>query len=586
LSAPLAATWGRGPGIATARGYNNRMAEPLPESPILRALSIRDFTIIAAIELEFSTGFGAITGETGAGKSILVDALQLLLGDRADASMVADGAARADLSASFEIGRNHPARTWLEENALSDDELLVLRRMVPADGASRAWVNGQPVAIGQLRSLGALLVEIHGQHEHQRLVDPSHQRAWLDRHVESDQLDAVAQAAGAWREQKNRLNALRDETGDAVELERIDFQLARIERLGLRPGEFQALDVEQRRLGAVDALQNAYSEALEALDGEDRGAASRCHHARRALEAIADHEPEAGEIIEMINTAQVNLDEAGSALLRLNDGLESDPTRLEEIEQRMARATALAREHLIEPDQLPALEEQLRQRRERVRHGDELRAQAESQLEALEQAWRKQANALSTARRKAGVDLAARIIAALAELGMDQATIQFEVTPDPDAPVSVHGADQVEMLFSANPGQRPKPMRKIASGGELSRLSLAMIIAGAEPDTGQVRVFDEIDAGVGGEIANAVGEFLHRAGQAGPALCVTHLAQVAARADNQIRVAKASSAGATRVVAATLDSDQRVVELARMLGDSGSETGLQHARRLLAAAER
>lgn len=550
---------------------------------MLRSLAIRNFTIIDSLELSFESGFGAITGETGAGKSILIDALGQLLGDRAESTLVADGSRQADLTAGFELSDDHPARAWLHEQALDDDgELLLLRRVIPAEGASRAWINGQPAAIGQLREIGALLIEIHGQHEHQRLMDNSYQRAWLDRQLAAAVRETVAESARRFNERNKELETLTAD-GGSDDIETMQFQLAELDRLDLQENEFEQLEIDQRRLASVDELQRAYASALEALTGEQPSAAGLAQRARRALDALSDREPELADILEMIDTAQVNLDEAGGALQRLDQSLENDPARLEAVEQRLTRAISLARKHGVEPDALPRVRAELRHRIDRIDQLQAEREAAEERVQAARDHWRECAGQLHDARARAAVESGKRVGQTLAELGMTEARLEFELDFDPEGPVSPRGADQVEMLFSANPGQSPKPLKRVASGGELSRLSLAMIIAATEQAEGRVRIFDEIDAGVGGETAHAVGRFLKQASEAGQALCVTHLAQVAARADYQFRVDKQAGKAKTRVSIQRLDDGERVIELARMLGSAESETSRRHAETMLGA---
>lgn len=552
---------------------------------MLRALVISNFTIIDRVELAFEPGFGAITGETGAGKSILIDALGQLLGDRAESTLVAEGSRQADLSAEFALDAAHPAQQWLQDQALDDEsDRLVLRRVIPAEGASRAWINGQQAAIGQLREIGSLLVEIHGQHEHQRLTDSAYQRDWLDREVADELLATVAENARDYREQSRALEALIEQAGSA-DGELMQYQLAELDRLDLAQGEFEQLEIEQRRLASGDELRHGYARALEALNGEAHSAAALTREAQRSLEPIADREPGLAEVLEMVATAQVNLEEAGSTLQRLNDKLEIDPQRLERVEQRLARAISLARKHRVEPETLPEFHAQLRSRVERVDQFHAEREAAEQQLEAALKQWRGSAEALHQARVRAAEKLCEKACRALSELGMREARLDFDLELDPQAPVSPNGADRLEMLFSANPGQSPKPVKRVASGGELSRLSLALIIASGEHSRGRVRIFDEIDAGIGGETAHSVGRFLKRASTAGQAFCVTHLAQVAAHADYQFQVDKQPEDRGTRISIQRLDADARIAELARMLGSADSETGRRHAESLLKTAE-
>jgi len=551
---------------------------------MLRSLAIRNFTIIDELELEFGDGFGAITGETGAGKSILVDALSQLLGDRADTGLVAEGADRADLSATFELPAGHAAADWLAEQAL-DDETLVLRRVIPAEGASRAWINGQPAAIGQLREVGALLVEVHGQHEHQQLTAPARQRDWLDRHADPSIRRRVVETAVAHAQRRRELDDLLGEFGAGEDLDYLRYQLAELDQLALEDGEFETLETRQRRLASVEELQRAYAEAIEAIDGESRSALSLGHAAQRVLEPLADREPALTDVLEMLDTARVNLGEAAAALHRLGDDLENDPASLERVEQRMSTAIALARKHGVEPARLPDAHRRLRERLERLSAFDARRAEAEQALKQAAGQWREAARALGAERRRVADALVDRIVAALSELGMADARVEFHIQHDPERAVAATGADDVELLFSANPGQSPAPLKRVASGGELSRLGLALIIAGGDDAEGRVRIFDEIDAGVGGETAHAVGRFLRRASIGGQAFCVTHLAQVAACADRQFRVTKRPDGNATRVAVQRLDAEQRIVELARMLGSADAKTGREHARAMLSAAQ-
>jgi len=551
---------------------------------MLRSLAIRDFTIIDRLELAFEPGFGAITGETGAGKSILIDALGQLLGDRGESTLVAEGCKQADLTAGFELSRKHPARAWLREQALTvEGELLLLRRVIPADGASRAWIDGQPATIGQLRELGALLVDIHGQHEHQRLMDATYQRKWLDRQLADKVQEEVADRARRHDDAVAALEAMIREAG-SDDAEMMQFQLAELDRLDLQENEFEQLEIDQRRLASVDELKRAYADALEAISGEERAAAGLAHTAKRSLESLSDREPEIAEILEMIETAQVNLDEAGNALQRLTESLENDPARLEQIEQRLARAISLGRKHRVEPNDLPDVRASLARRLERVDQFQSERDGAEKAVERTRDAWRESARELHKARVRAAAGLSKKVAHALSQLGMVDARLTFDIEFEPEAKVSASGADRVEILFSANPGQSPRPLKRVASGGELSRLSLAMIIGAAERAEGRVRIFDEIDAGVGGETAHAVGRFLKQASDTGQAFCVTHLAQVAARADYQLRVVKQPESASTHVSIERLDSDQRIVELARMLGSADSETSRRHAESMLGNA--
>jgi DNA repair protein RecN (Recombination protein N) len=554
------------------------------EANMIRSLVIRNFTIIESLEIEFDAGFGAITGETGAGKSILIDALGQILGDRADTDLVAENAARAELSAVFDgVAPESEAGRWLSEQGLDLDELVV-RRVIPAEGSSRAWINGQPATVGQLRELGTRLIEIHGQHAHQRLADPVHQRSWLDSQVDATVREAVREAADEHQTRSRDLRELVRRFGDGSDVELMRYQLRELDELALEEHEWAELEAEHRRLASVDELQQAYGDALASLDGDPDGAAALVHRAHRQLDAVADREPALAELLELLDTARVHLDEAVTSLQRFAESLEHDPARLAQIDQRLSRAMSLARKHELDPEALPALRRRLADHLGGHEDFESEREAAENRLEQARTAWLESADALNQARCKAAADLSGRVATALAELGMSGARLEFRVDAIADAPVAAHGADRVEILFSANPGQSPKPLKQVASGGELSRLGLALIVAGGTSGASRVRVFDEIDAGVGGETAHAVGRFLRQAAERGQAFCVTHLAQVAARADHQFKVAKRAHKGRTQVEVVALQRDERVTELARMLGSAEAGTSRRHAEAMLTDA--
>ncbi|MEM7054408.1 MAG: DNA repair protein RecN [Pseudomonadota bacterium] len=502
---------------------------------------------------------------------------------RSEPGLVAEGAKRADISAEFVLAADHPVQVWLIEHALdgSDDEPLLIRRSLPADGGSRSWINGQPASARQLRELGGLLVEIHGQHAHQKLSLTEHQRRWIDHQIDAAVIRRVCTAAEKHGVCQAKLDDLLVRVGQRSDQELLEFQLEELNRFNPAADEYAQLEVDQRRLASVDAMKLALDQASHALNGEQAGASSLTHQAARALEPMIENEPALAEITQMISEAQVNLDEASAELQRLAENLESDPQKLNQIDQRLSRTIELARKHRVEPDQLPALHQRLSRRLSELQRFDQTRAELEVDLTEAREYWWQQAKKLHQAREKVAKALCAETAKALAQLGMKDAKIQFQIELNEQAEVATHGADRVEILFSANPGQTPKALKKVASGGELSRLSLAMIIASADPGQHITRIFDEIDAGVGGETAHRVGEFLHQTAVLGQSLCVTHLAQVAARADFQLKVEKSAKKAQTKVEIRSLDADERVAELARMLGSEASEISRKHAQSLL-----
>ncbi len=549
---------------------------------MLRALAIRHFTIIEELELEFGPGFSAITGETGAGKSVLVDALGLLLGSRAETGLIAEGQEQADLSARFDLAPQHEARAWLSDQAMDEGDELVVRRVLSRRGSSRAWINGRTATVGQLSELGALLAEIHGQHEHQLLELAEVQRRLVDQQLDPALPEDVTEAFQSWQEARAAQERFEADAGDPSQLELLRFQCDELESLEPGSGEYAELEAEQEKLARADEIRAALASATAALDQDDGpGVRGLLLEAGGALERIRDVDKDLDGIAAMLEEARINVDEALSALERRADIDEGDPERLQTVNQRLERMLELARKHRIRPGELPERTQTLRERLDQLDNQDEQRRSLSEALETALYQWRTRADALSKARQEAAGKLGESVNQRLAELGMDQATLAIRVESDPSAQPARHGQDRLGIEFSANPGQTPRPLGKVASGGELSRVSLALMIA-ARPQRGPVvRVFDEVDAGIGGETAHVVGEFLRQAADAGQAFCVTHLAQVAARADNQFRVAKKSEGERTRVTIEALDDAARKSEIARMLGDSESRRSLAHAAEML-----
>ncbi|MGY6555944.1 MAG: DNA repair protein RecN [Wenzhouxiangella sp.] len=549
---------------------------------MLRALSIRHFAIIDHVDLEFASGFCVISGETGAGKSILIDALGLLLGERASAGLVATDAAQADLSAEFELQEGSDALAWLRAQALDEGRQLILRRVIPADGSSRAWINGRSATISQLAEIGEKLVEIHGQHAHQLIGRPGVQRELLDRELPPALLTRVVEDHTNWQAATAALARFEEDCGDAAQMDLLRFQFSELEALGLQPGEYGTLEQDQERLARSDEIRASLATARRALD-DDSGPSVRdlLISACSAIERVAGLHPQLGEIATLLGESRINIDEAIAALERAADGEEDDPQALEQINRRLEKALDLARKHRVRPDELPELEARLRARLDSFDQQDGRRQKLQHELDASVAAWHQSALQLSTARRAAAGPLAARVAARLAELGMDQARVEIAVENARDAAPSPHGQDTIRILLSANPGQALQPIQKVASGGELSRVSLALMISSGRQAGVPARVFDEVDAGIGGETAHAVGRFLREAAAGTQAFCVTHLAQVAARADHHYRVQKRSSDGKTRISVEALGAADREQELARMLGSRDSASSLAHARELL-----
>jgi DNA repair protein RecN (Recombination protein N) len=552
---------------------------------MLRFLSIRHFAIIEQVELEFGPGFTVISGETGAGKSILIDALGLLLGERASSGQVADGANQADLSAEFELEHQPAARQWLQEQAMDENGQLLLRRVLSAEGGSRAWINGRSATIGQLAELGERLVEIHGQHEHQLLARPNQQRAILDRQVDPSVVSAVREAFSGWQRARAEIDEFERDCGDPGQFELLQFQHRELESLQLQPGEYESMELEQERLARSDEIRACLERTRAALvDESGPNVRDLLRRARLAMEQVSALDPDLGEILGLLEEAGINVDEALTGLERCDQPEEENPQALDQLNRRLEKCLDLARKHRIRPEQSPTLADELGERLDRLTHQDDRRQALESRLAAAASRWQTAADQLSEKRRQAAAELSSYTGEKLAELGMTRAALSVEVKSRPRTAPAEYGQDEIEFQFSANAGQTRQALHKVASGGELSRISLALMIAARAHSERPARVFDEVDAGIGGETAHVVGSFLRQASAGGQAFCVTHLAQVAARADHQFRVTKREHDGRTLIGVEQLDRAGREEELARMLGNRQSAGSLAHAREMLDAS--
>lgn len=552
---------------------------------MLTHLHIKNFAIAPELELDFGAGFTAITGETGAGKSILVDALGLLLGDRSDTAWVRDGSERAELSAEFDVSANAAARTWLEAAELAADGTCLLRRTIGANGRSRGWINGTPVTVQQLAELGDRLVEIHGQNEHLRLVQPASRLRLLDSGggYGADR-EAVKKTHGAWHEIDQRYAELSAASAlSPDELDLLRYQCRELEEEALSAELLEQLEAEHRMLSHGDEIIATVGSALERLDGDDGALSDELNRLSDTLGRFEGFDPEIANALRLLEEAAINAREAGASLGAALRHVSVDPGRLQEVRGQLDRLSDLARKHRVPMEELPARRDALAGRLERADAFGSKRGELERELEAALNAYRTASAALSKRRADWGRKLAGHVRDLMAELGMEGGVFEIRIQHDAEARPSAAGNDKVELLVSANPGIAPGPLSKIASGGELSRISLAIKVASAG-DEARTQVFDEVDAGIGGATANAVGRLLHRLADAGQALCVTHLAQVAACAQHQVRVDKSVSRQAVSVETIQLEGDQRVREIARMLSGKTSEQSLEHARELLSAA--
>lgn len=551
---------------------------------MLTQLQIRNFAIVPSLDQGFRPGFTVITGETGAGKSILVDALGLLLGARSDASWVRAGEDRAELNAQFDLARNPEAAAWLRDNELDDGDECLLRRVIRASGRSAAWINGTPVTVQQLADLGHRLVEVHGQNEHIRLTGRRRQLEMLDETGDYDKaLEATRAVYEKWHSLTDELKALEASAAlPPAEAEFLRFQLTELDDTALPAEQVAELEHEHKLLSNAEELERVLGDAVAALDDED-GVAERLGATTRKLKAFTELDDDIAAARGMLDEALINCQEALASLRDAAERAELDPQRLSQVEGTLSDLGRLARKHGVEIDALAPLRDKLRERLDTAEASEGRREALAGEIETALTDYREAAKTLSKARAKHATTLANNVETLMAELGMDGGTFVIDIQPDTDAAPRASGDDNIDIKVSANAGMPPGPLAKVASGGELSRISLAIRVATAS-GAGRTQVFDEVDAGVGGDTANAVGRLLATAAENGQSLCVTHLAQVAVRADHQLRVSKAASDQATRVETNLLESDHRIEEIARMLGGKVSDQSRAHAQEMLEAS--
>jgi DNA repair protein RecN (Recombination protein N) len=553
---------------------------------MLTGLSIRDVVLIESLDLEFGPGLGVLTGETGAGKSILLDALGLALGVRADSGLVRHGQAQAVVTASFDLPPDHAARTLLAENGLDGEpgEPLVVRRILRADGGSRALVNDQSASVGLLRDLSATLVEIHGQHDDRGLLNPRGHRALLDAFGRIDTTEAE-RAFHAWGEAEAALAAARQALEDAArDREWLEHAVAELETLRPEPGEEEALAALRANMQKGARLAGDIAAIAQLLDGSEGGLAL-LRQALRRLERIGHEDERLADALAALDRALIEAGGAEDALAAAADALACDPARLEEAETRLFEIRALARKHRVASDALPALATELGARLAALTAGEESLARLEEQVRAARSAYEAASVALTKAREAAATRLDEAVGGELAPLKLDSAKFRTLVEPLAEAQWSAKGRDRVEFEVSTNPGAPFAPLTRIASGGELSRFILALKVALAERGGAGTMIFDEIDRGVGGAVASAVGERLHRLAESAQLLVVTHSPQVAARGARHLLIEKSHDGLVTRTGVHVLDEGRRREEIARMLsGAQVTDEARAQAGRLLEAA--
>jgi len=555
---------------------------------VLMSLQIRDYAIVDQIDIELAPGMTVLTGETGAGKSILVDALGLVLGERGSAKLVRDGGQRAEFSAAFDVAQLPTAQAWLQQNTLESDDECLLRRVINPDGRSRAFINGNAVPLSQLKSLGELLLDIHGQHFHQSLAHRAVQRDLLDHFGDLQDLrDSTATGFSAWQSVAAQLQQLTEaETNRASRLDLLSFQLQELDSLAVGDGETESLTLERQKLLNSSRLFEGVNTALANLFEKDPGNANGLiADALRSLEPLVEYDASLDPVVELLKAASIHVAEAAEALRRYGDTVDMDPGRRDWVEERLDAIQTLARKHRIAPAAVEELTAKLRAEHDDLANAEKRGRELETQAELAKAAFLTLARKLSTARRKVARTFGAAVTDAMSGLGMPGGQFEVAITPLDDDAARAWGVDQIEFLISANPGQVPQPLARIASGGELSRMSLAIQVIASDGSAIPTMVFDEVDSGVGGGVAEMVGRRLQELASDRQVLCVTHLPQVASLADQHFRINKVSDGKTTRTRIHALSKEERVEELARMLGGVEiTRKTLEHAKEMLDGA--
>jgi DNA repair protein RecN (Recombination protein N) len=545
---------------------------------MLKRLALRDFVIVTSLEVDWHTGFSVLTGETGAGKSILIDALQLALGSRGDVGVVREGASRADITAEF----LSPASLalWLSEAGFeSDGGELLLRRTIDAQGKSRAWINGSVATVAQLREVADHLVDIHGQHAWQSLTRGASVRALLDAYAGIN-TRALTQTWTAWRSAVQALQVAQDRQADLDrERERLTWQISEIAKLQPGAQEWDELNSEHQKLAHAQSLLEATRQALHALTDADDNAERLTHQAQAALHSVAHIDPALGDIATVLLSAQAQLSDASHSLSAYLNRTELDPERLRELDDRLSSWVGLARRYRRAPAELPEVWAQWKAELAQLDAAADVQA-LEHELQATRAAFQAEAQRVSAARQQAAPRLSAAITQAMQQLGMQGG--RFEVALLPQSPPQSHGLESAEFLVAGHAGSSPKPLGKVASGGELSRIALAIAVTTSQLGEAGTLIFDEVDAGVGGAVAETVGRLMKQLGRDRQVLAVTHLPQVASCADHHFVVAKSAVAGRTHSEVSAVRGEARVAEIARMLGGEHlSSTSLAHAQEML-----
>lgn len=551
---------------------------------MLTQLSIRNFAIASQLEIDFLKGMTVMTGETGAGKSILLDALGLALGDRADSDMVRNGEKKAEICASFDVSEIPNAQAWLAEHDLDSDDECILRRVITSEGRSKAYINGQPSPLANIKELGEQMIDIHSQHEHQSLLVKEKHRSLLDEYAGHATLSKeVRECFQAWQKKSQQYEMLinnREETEARIQV--LDFQVEELDKLALQDGEIEQLEQEQNRLTNSEVLLQSAHEALELASNDEGGAISLVHRAQHALSSLPTGDKVLKESLTMFQDASIQIEEAANNLRHFVESFELDPNRLAEIEDRLSTAYQLARKHRCQPEELLGVHLKLSEEQKSLSGGDQDLASLEQEAAKLRESFVTQAKALRESRLSNAQILENEVAMQLEKMSMQNVVFAAPVHELDDKSANANGIDSIEFLISTNPGQPPKPLAKVASGGELSRISLAIQVVLAQRSSVPSMVFDEVDVGIGGGTAEVVGKLLFELGAKGQVICITHQPQVAAQGEQHLKIRKSLDDGAMHSYVDRLNDQERTDEIARMLGgiDITDQTKA-HAREML-----
>jgi DNA repair protein RecN (Recombination protein N) len=553
---------------------------------MLANLSIHQFALVEHMELEFGAGMSVITGETGAGKSILLDALGLALGQRAEAGCVRKGASKAEVCATFKTNSN--AQAWLKSYDFPSDDEVILRRIISAEGRSRGYINGRPVPANDLKEIASHLIDVHSQHAHQRLLEKDTPRQLLDSYAGlSEQTTKVSGLYRQWQTQYRQLKSLQEESAELqAQRQLLTYQVEELRELAIGELELDELEAEHKRLAnAENTLLSGQSAVIACLgdDNSEQAATQMVYQAIHQLQQIDDRHPHLEEARDLLQQAHIQLEEAGNSLQRYLDGVDINPHRLQQIESRLSDIYTMARKHHINAQQVYAHWQEQEQALAALSLSDEDLAELRAEVESLYQAFLSEAQTLSNARIHAATQMDKDIEAHFEALSLGRARFITQVIPQDIKQAQSHGIDDIHFIVQTNPGMPAGPLAKVASGGELSRISLAIQVVTAATSKVPSLIFDEVDVGIGGGTAERVGRLMRKLGNNSQVMCVTHQPQVAAQAHQHFQVSKVSGDEATHTRIRELSSKQRAEELARMLGgiEITSQT-LAHASEMLA----